>query len=205
MADYRLQPACARAAGAVGGGPLAARPAASAGRGSRAGSGARSVQGAVGRQSRGLWGASAPGGTRLSFPLRGHFSTKLSTAQVKVLGSSLFGASHCARHLEHCAALKSGFQEPASLAPLKPLNRYSHTHPGYTLYHRNKMFQHISWHVFSPKRFVVLAVFFSLLILNWHFYSLKNFLKGHKFCLISEITRPESALQGLFSALCMSS
>lgn len=137
---------------AVGGGPRAARPAASAGwRKPGGGVGVRSVQGAVDRQSRGLWGASAPGGTLPVFPFGGHFSTKLSTAQVKVLGSSLFGASSLCKASEHCAALKSGFSknQPAWRL-LNLLNRYSLTHPGYTLYHRNKMFQHIHMS-FLPK------------------------------------------------------
>ena len=34
-----------------------------------------------------------------------------------------------------------------------------------------------------------------------HFYSLKNFLKGHKFCLISEITRPSPPAGVVFRVL----
>lgn len=120
---YRLQPACAGCRRAVAVDPGRRGPPPAGWREAGRGSGGEVSPGAVGRQSRG------PGlplrGTLPVFP-GGHFSTKLSTAQVKVLGFLLFGWSqaHCARHLEHCAALKSGFSknQPAWRSkPLKPL------------------------------------------------------------------------------------
>lgn len=96
---------------AVGGGPLGGaarrlRWVEEAGRGV----GVRSVQVQSAGRVEGCGGFRS-GRNVACFPFGGHFSTKLSTAQVKVLGSSLFGASSLCKASEHCAALKSGFSK----------------------------------------------------------------------------------------------